>query len=82
MNLCEKLNEIRAGAVKQIPPDTLATMNRATADLRASGILDKVIKTGDALPPFELTNMRGLAVSSAHLLAKGGVVLTVFRGHW
>jgi hypothetical protein len=82
MSLSQKLTEISDGAVKRIPPDKLAVMQRATADLRASGILDGVIKVGDTLPSFQLTNMRGASVSSQSLLGKGAVVLTVFRGHW
>lgn len=82
MSLSQKLTEIRDGAAKRIPPDKLAIMQRATADLKASGILDDVIKVGDTLPSFQLTNMRGAAVSSQSLLGKGAVVLTVFRGHW
>ena len=82
MSLSAKLDEIRNGAMKMIPPDKLAVMLKATADLRASGILDKVIKVGSPLPPFTLTNMRGASVSSADLLKRGAVVLSVFRGHW
>ena len=70
MSLGAKLDEIRNGAMKMIPADKMAVMLKATAELRASGILDKVIKVGSPLPPFELTNMRG------------AVVLSVFRGHW
>lgn len=82
MSLSQKLTEIRDGAEKRIPADKLAVMQRATANLRASGILDGVIKVGDAIPPFQLTNMRGVPVTSQSLLGKGAVVLTVFRGHW
>jgi len=82
MSLSQKLTEISDGAAKRIPPDKLAVMQRATADLRASGILDGVIKVGDTLPSFQLANMRGAPVTSQSLLGKGAVVLTVFRGHW
>ena len=57
-------------------------MGRATQELRESGIMDRTIKVGDKLPPFTLKNANGEDVSSADLLAKGTVVLTVFRGHW
>lgn len=82
MSLSAKLDEIRNGAMKMIPADKLAVMTKATADLRASGIVDKVIKVGSPLPPFALTNMRGAIVTSQDLLARGAVVLSVFRGHW
>ena len=82
MSLAKKLDEIREGGKKKIPPELFATMGQATVNLRASGILDGVIKVGAALPAFEMTNMRGVAVSSQSLLSRGAVVLTVFRGHW
>ncbi len=80
--LAERLETIRQGADKRIPPDKRAIMHRATADLRASDIMDRVIKVGDPLPAFALTNAFGQEVHSSDLLAKGPLVLTVFRGSW
>ena len=80
--LAEQLETIRQGADKRVPPDKRAIMHRATADLRASGIMDRVIKVGDPLPPFTLKNASGQEVRSEDLLATGPLVLTVFRGSW
>lgn len=80
--LAERLEAIRQGADKRIPLDKRAIMHRATANLRASGIIDSVIKVGDPLPPFMLKNALGQEVRSADLLATGPLVLTVFRGSW
>ena len=80
--LAERLARIQEGADQRIPPDKRAIMHRATNELRASGIMDGVIKVGDPLPGFALNNSRGREVRSADLLAKGPVVLTVFRGTW
>ena len=82
MSLEEKLSAIREGAKKMIPADKLSVMVKATENLRASGILGGAVKVGDILPPFELMNVRGTAITSQALLAKGPVVLTIFRGHW
>jgi hypothetical protein len=82
MTLAERLNTIRQGADKRIPPNKRAIMHRATDDLRSSGILDHVTKVGDPLPPFALRNAVGEEVSSSELLANGPLVLTVFRGSW
>jgi len=82
VSLAEKLNEIKAGAVKMIPPERLKVMMQATKDLQASGILDGVVKVGDRLPDFELKNTEGDVVRSSDLLSQGAVVLTVFRGSW
>jgi hypothetical protein len=82
MTLDEKLATIREGASKRLPPERQAVMHRANEDLRASGILDRVIKVGDPLPAFSLQNAYGREVISSDLLAKGPLVLTVFRGSW
>ena len=82
MSLAEKLNEIKEGAQKRIPSDRFEIMLRATRDLRASGIMDGVLKVGDRLPDFELKNAEGASVRSSDLLSQGAVVLTVFRGSW
>ncbi len=80
--LAERLETIRQGADKRIPPDKRAIMHRATADLRASDVMDRVIKVGGPLPTFALKNAFGQEVRSPDLLAKGPLVLTVFRGSW
>lgn len=82
MSLAEKLAAIREGARQKIPPAAWATMTDATNALRASGILDGVIKVGARLPAFTLPNATGTLVSSTSLLNQGPLVLTVFRGHW
>jgi len=80
--LAAKLQEIAEGGKKRIPEDKRAIMGRATADLRASGILDGVIKVGDPLPPLALPNANGDLIETGTLLSQGPVVLTVFRGSW
>ena len=82
MGLAEKLDTIREASAKRIPADKRAIMQRATLDLRGSGILDRVVKVGARMPPFMLRNAHGQEVRSPDLLAKGTVVLTVFRGSW
>ena len=82
MTLAAKLDEIRAGAAKRIPPEQFAIMKAATEDLANSNIMDGVIKVGDRLPAFSMRNQTGEMVDSADLLAKGPLVLTVFRGVW
>jgi len=82
MSLEDKLAELRAASAKRIPEEKRAVMGQATKALRESGIMDGVIKVGDALPAFALRNADGVEVTSADLLARGTVVLTVFRGHW
>ena len=82
MSLEEKLAAIREGAKARVPEEKRAVMGQATEDLRASGILDGTAKVGDTLPAFALDSARGAEVRSDQLLARGAVVLTVFRGSW
>ena len=82
MSLKKSLDDIRTASASRVPPDKLAVMHRATDDLRHSGILDRVLKVGDTLPPFALANADGVTIKSSQLLGMGAVVLTVFRGHW
>jgi len=82
MTLQAKLDAIKHGAMSRIPADKLAVMQAATDTLRGSGILDRLIAVGSKLPPFALTNQNGAQIRSEDLLARGAVVLTVFRGHW
>jgi hypothetical protein len=82
MALEDTLRAIREGAAKRIPADRAAIMHHATEALRRSGVMDRAIKIGDALPPFALPNADRQEVRSADLLARGPLVLTFFRGGW
>lgn len=82
MALEDTLRGMREASAKRLPADKAAVMHRATEELRASGIMDRVIKLGDKLPSFALPNPFGQERRSADLLAKGPLVLTFFRGSW
>ena len=82
MALKEKLDAIREASSKRIPPERQAIMHRATADLRASGILDRIVKAGQPMPAFSGQAHDGRAIRSGELLARGPLVLSFFRGHW
>lgn len=82
MSLKEKLDAIREASAKRIPPERQQIMKRQTAELRASGILDRVLQVGDAMPAFAGTAHDGRSIRSGDLLARGPLVLSFFRGHW
>ncbi len=82
MSLEESLAKLRAASADRIPEDIRKVMGQAVQNIRDSGIMDGVIKVGDALPAFTLPNTDGANVSSADLLAKGLLVVTIYRGHW
>jgi hypothetical protein len=82
MSLEEKLAAIREMGKSRQPPEVRAVMHRATEDLRASGIMDRVAKVGASAPDFTLPNQAGQPVSLAVLWARGPVVLSFYRGRW
>ncbi len=82
MSLEEKLAAVREASAKRLPPERLAVMHDATDQLRASGILDRVIKVGARAPDFTLNDQNGTPVTLSHLLASGPVLMSVFRGFW
>ncbi len=82
MSLAETLTTIREAAAKRFPPEVAKIMHRANEDLVEGGALERVIKPGSKLPAFSLPNQDGIAVASADLLARGPLMLTIYRGSW
>lgn len=82
MSLEEKLAAVRVQAAARIPPEKQKIMHRATADLRASDIMDRILPVGATAPAFELENHDKRRVASSDLLAGGPMLLSFFRGSW
>lgn len=82
MTLREQLADFRAKFEAKAPPEALEKMHRATEELRASGILDRVLTRGHRAPEFTLPDVTGRMVSSAALLRHGPLVVSFFRGRW
>ncbi len=82
MSLKEKLDAYKAGFAKKVPARTREVMQKATEELRTSGIMEKTLKVGGLAPDFQLSDTGGNDVSLSSLLEKGPLVLTFFRGVW
>jgi cytochrome oxidase Cu insertion factor (SCO1/SenC/PrrC family) len=82
MSLADKLSAMRAASAARIPTDKQAIMDRATEDLRGTGILDRIASVGRRMPAFALADHSGRRVDSDDLLAGGPLVLSFFRGSW
>jgi len=82
MSLKEKLDATRAASAARVPADKRAIMTRASADLRASGILQKVLAVGQPAPEFSAPNHDGRMISSHDLVARAPLVISFFRGAW
>jgi hypothetical protein len=86
-NLNDRLQEFKknfesGAAPYNVTPERVAMMHRATAELKASGIEDRVLKIGDHAPDFALLNQDQIEVRSKDLLRQGPMVVSFFRGHW
>ena len=82
MGLQDKLDEYKKSFLEKAPPEAVEVMQRATEDLKNSGILGKVLKVGEATPEFSLTDENGNLVELKGLLAQGPVVISFYRGQW
>lgn len=87
MSLQDKLDafksDFRAGKPPyNAPPDIHPVMERATAELIASGQAGRALKAGDRAPRFSLRDQNGDPVSSSSLLEQGPLVVTFYRGVW
>ena len=82
MTLQEKLDTMREASKTRIPPEARAIMQRSIDDLRASGIMNRVARAGQAAPDFTLPDADGRSVSLTELRARGPVVLSFYRGRW
>jgi hypothetical protein len=82
MALQAKLDAMREMAKTRIPPEARAVMERSIEDLRASGIMNRIARVGQAAPDFTLPNADGRSVSLTGLRARGPVVLSFYRGRW
>ncbi|WP_179403200.1 peroxiredoxin-like family protein [Burkholderia guangdongensis] len=64
------------------PPEIHPIMERATAELIASGQAARAIKAGDRAPAFGLKDQDGNEVSSDALLDDGPLIVSFYRGVW
>ena len=65
-----------------LSPEQAELMKRASQELAASGITERVLKVGQQAPDFSLPNPVGSLVTLSAALKKGPVVLTFYRGIW
>ena len=82
MTLKERLDAIREVSKGRIPEAARVVMTQGIDELRASGIMGRVARVGQAAPDFTLPNASGRSVHLAGLVARGPVVLSFYRGRW
>ena len=82
MELQARLDALREASKARMPPETRAVMLQHVDELRASGIMERVVQVGQRAPDFTLPNAAGASVTLADLQARGPVVLSFYRGRW
>lgn len=82
MTLTESLTTFKTEFRQNTPDSIKETMNQATQDLADSGISDRTLKVGDAIPAVKLPNATGQMVDLQELLKTGPVVISFYRGGW
>jgi len=80
--LREQLAERKELIARYVPAEIQAVHARVVADLKASGMAERVLPVDAQAPVFELKDHNGRPVSSADLLAKGWLVVFFLRGRW
>jgi peroxiredoxin len=82
MSLAQQLEDLTAKLRSLVPAERLATIDRAVAELKASGLAARALKAGDKAPSFELPDGNGMMWGSAGLLRNGPLVAVFYRGRW
>lgn len=82
MTLAQEINGVLTYMQGNVPSETLATIGQATETLSRSGITERSLKVGDAVPNFTLPNASGHPIQIHTLLAQGAVVISFYRGQW
>lgn len=82
MTLTEQLRRAETEGRAKRDPERTAIMDRATAELAASGVAERSLAVGERAPDFTLPNAHGDDVTLAELLAEGPVVVSFYRGGW
>ncbi|MGN5192416.1 peroxiredoxin-like family protein [Aeromonas veronii] len=78
----QKIKEYDAIKQTQVSSEILAMMEDSTAALRATGLEDRALATGDRFPDFALPDQHQIVRPFSYYLTQGPVVLNIYRGGW
>jgi peroxiredoxin len=80
--LADELAAYKAGFKQRVAPERVAMMETATANLRATGIEQRALGTGDAAPRLSLPDALSKPVALDGLWSQGPLVVVFYRGGW
>lgn len=81
-SLQAKLDARNRQFAQKAPAEMIELFESGVDSVRASGVLETAINTGDTIPMFSLPDPHGDTVSIAELLEDGPVVIAWYRGNW
>ncbi|PON20569.1 hypothetical protein TGAM01_v210527 [Trichoderma gamsii] len=80
--LASQLSATAESISKNVAAPVVSALNESIAGLQATFDINSTIQVGASLPTFKLPNALGNEVTSESLLAKGPVLITLYRGDW
>ena len=82
MSLAAELKAVTEAVRQQAPAEVFSAMEKASAKLAASGIVNKALMRGGRMPEFELPDATGKIVKSTDLRKNGLLLVSFYRGAW
>ena len=80
--LQQQIDEFIAEGASWLPAGLLQELLSPIGQLINSGAAEQALKEGAQVPDFILPDARGNTVTLSHLLTRGPVVMTFYRGQW
>ena len=82
MSLQKSLEEFQCQMALSLPKEVLEILSRSTSFLQEQNLAKGAHKEGDRFPEFKLTDSEGVTHSLAHLLDRGPIIVSFYRGGW
>ena len=81
-SLRDEFRERKRLIAEYVPPETQAVHSKVIADLKQSGIEQRILPVGAKASVFELQDHNGKQVCCSDLVTKGKLVICFLRGRW
>jgi peroxiredoxin len=78
----EQSLQMSAAAAERLPAEVVEVFDRSIQNLLDEGVPSDVVKVGDTLTSFTLTDATGSSVSLDELVESGPAVIVFYRGGW
>jgi peroxiredoxin len=78
----EQSEQLTAAAAERLPAEVVGVFDRSIHDLLDQGVPAGVVKVGDTLESFTLTDATNTPVTLDQLVDRGPAVIVFYRGGW